>query len=188
MNKIIFNITALVVLAAGFTSCLKKETYPVIPAIEYKSFTALSADKALLVFTFTDGDGDIGLKPTENLNDSLYYYNLYIQTYYKNYQGIFKDTTIYYQSSYVVHVPKPYPNGHDSTVYTTKVDTGLIRQRIQYITNNNKDKALKGEIYVDLNGYRQRSFHKIIKYKFWMYDRSKNKSNVVETPELVIPY
>ncbi len=186
MNKVVFNITVLLLLLTGLSACLKKESYPDIPAIEYKSFTAENMDKALLVFKFTDGDGDIGLKPTENLTDSLYYYNLYIQTYYKNYQGIFKDTTIYYPVTYIVHVPTPYP-GHDSTVHTTKVDTGLIRQRIQFIENNNKDKALKGEIYVDLYGYRQKTAHKIIKYKFWMYDRAKNKSNVVETPELIVP-
>ncbi len=183
MSRLKEYTVALVVLATTLSSCLKKEIYPNEPQITYKSFNAQSIDKALLVFSFTDGDGDIGLKPNENLNvsgsDSIYYYNLYIKTYYKNYQGIFKDTAIYYTQTITL------PNGTTSTI--TKLDTGLIRQRIQFVSNNNKDKSLKGEIYVDLNGYRQSVKHKVIKYKFYMYDRSRNKSNVVESPELVVP-
>lgn len=183
MNRIVKYLCYSAIPAVFLCSCLKKESYPNEPVIEFKSFQPYDAYNALLVFKFTDGDGDIGLKPGENLTltgaDSTYYYNLYIKTYYKNYMGQFVDTAIYYTQTIQT----------DSGLLTiTKVDTGLIRQRIQYVENNSKDKALKGEIYVDLkNGYRQSTKHKVIKYKFYMYDRSRNKSNVVETPELNAP-
>src|ERR1700741_1772622 len=105
------------------SSCLKKETYPDEPVIEFKSFQAYDNYNALLVFKFTDGDGDIGLKADENLDltgsDSTYYYNLYKKTYYKNHLGQFVDTAIYYTQTIQT----------DSGLITvTSVDTGLIRQ------------------------------------------------------------
>ncbi|HWY36901.1 MAG TPA: hypothetical protein VNX68_19815 [Nitrosopumilaceae archaeon] len=171
-------------LSLILSSCLKKETYPDQPVIAYKSFSAYNGDKAQLVFSFTSGNGQIGLKSSENLNltgpDTIYYYNLYLHVYYKNYLGQFVDTAIYYTQT----MPNPSGPGY---ITVTHIDTGLIKQRIQYVPNTNKEPALKGEIYVDLNGYRQSSAHKIIKYKFYMYDRLRNKSNVAETPELQVP-
>ena len=169
-------LTILIILAAAFLvvhSCRKPaDKYPIEPQIEYKSFVAYDKYNALLTFKFTDGDGDIGLKPEDTLGDfnknSIYYYNLYIKTYYKNYQGIFTDTLIF-----------------DSQ--TSQIDSGLIRQRIQFIENDTKDQYLRGEIQVLLNGYRQSVNHKLIKYKIFMFDRSKNKSNEIETPELPVP-
>ncbi|MFL5754572.1 MAG: hypothetical protein ACJ76F_14260 [Bacteroidia bacterium] len=172
-------------LLAGliFPGCLKKESYPNEPVIEFKSFQAYDSYNALLVYKFTDGDGDIGLKADENLTltgaDSTYYYNLYIQVLHKDNTGQFVYSLIPYTQTIQT----------DSGLVTlTKIDSGLIRQRIQYVENTNKNKALKGEIYVDLkNGYRQSTSHKTLKYRFYMYDRSKNKSNVVESPELSAP-
>ncbi len=174
--------------ALFLASCLKKEVFPDEPVITYQSFTPKSIDQAQLVFSFTDGDGDVGLKQSDNVHlsgpDSIYYYNLYIKTYYKNYQGVFKDTFITYTQTITVF--NPQTSQYESKVITV-IDTGLIRQRIQYIPVNNKDKSVKGEIYVDLNGYRQSVKHKVIKYKFFIYDRAHHKSNVVETPELKVP-
>jgi hypothetical protein len=173
---------------AGFSglllcSCLKKESFPPEPIIAFKSFNAYDSYNGQLVFSFTDGDGDIGLKSDENLTlsgpDSIYYYNLYIKVLYKNSQGNFVDTTIYYTETISTDT---------GLVTVTKVDTGAIRQRIQFVENNNKDKALKGEIYVQLvNGYRQSTAHKTIKYRFYMYDRARNRSNIAESEELNVP-
>ena len=166
-------LLVLVSFGSLLFSCKKpSESYPNEPQIEFKSFAAFDKYNALLIYKFTDGDGDIGLKPEDTLGDfnknSIYYYNLYIKAYYKNAQGIFKDTLIF-------------------DTQTNQIDSGLIRQRIQYIENTTKDSYLRGEIQVSLNGYRQSTNHKIIKYKIFMYDRAKNKSNVIESPELLVP-
>ena len=47
-------------------SCSKREEFPDIPYIEYKSFVKIRNsqdidEKGILEFSFTDGDGDIGL-------------------------------------------------------------------------------------------------------------------------------
>jgi hypothetical protein len=67
------------------------------------------------------------------------------------------------------------------------VDTGLITQRIQFVEKTTKEDYLKGEFQINLNGYRQSSNHKVIKYKIYFYDRAQHKSNVLETPELIVP-
>ena len=156
-----------------FSSCKKNpDSYPVEPSIEYKEFIALNKYEAVLTLNFTDGDGDIGLKTTDTVGiydkSSPYYYNLYIKTYYKSSNGNFKDTLIY-------------------DMITNKIDTGLIRQRIQFVEKTTKDDFLKGQFIINLNGYRQSLAHKIIKYKIYFYDRAQHKSNIVETPELVVP-
>jgi hypothetical protein len=167
--KILFPIYVLLLL----NGCKKpSDSYTKEPKIEYKSFTAIDLYTAQLIFKFTDGDGDIGLRTGDTAGiysiNTPYYYNLYIKTYYKNYLGQYVDTAIFDQQ-------------------TNQIDSGLIRQRIQFIENETKEEYLRGEIIVDLYGYRQSTKHKNIKYKIFMYDRAKNKSNEIETPELIVP-
>ena len=70
----------------GLASCLKPESFPNEPSIEFVDFTALG-DSGRLTFNFTDGDGDIGLSQTQLSppfdTSSYFYYNLYIHYYEK---------------------------------------------------------------------------------------------------------
>ena len=168
-------LSSVVLIAAlvFLFSCKKsKESYPVEPKLEYKSFVAYDKYRAFMVLKFTDGDGDIGLKTSDTTGvydkSSQYYYNLYIKVFYKTTDGSFEDTAIY-------------------DILTNTVDTGLFRQRIQYVEKTNKEDYLKGEFEISLNGYRQLASHKIIKYKIYFYDRAQHISNVLETPELICP-
>jgi hypothetical protein len=170
MKYLALNIIFVLIL---ISSCKKNpDSYPIEPSIEYKEFLAANKYEAVLTLNFTDGDGDIGLKNSDTVGlydkSSPYYYNLYIKTYYKSSNGNFKDTLIY-------------------DVITNKIDTGLIRQRIQFVEKTTKDDFLKGQFIINLNGYRQSLAHKIIKYKIYFYDRALHKSNVIETPELIVP-
>jgi len=171
--RILFLISYCFFLLITFCSCKKNpDSYPIEPAIDFKDFSAINKYEAILTLNFTDGDGDIGLKTTDTVGvfgkTSPYYYNLYIKTLYKSTNGIFKDTIIY-------------------DVITNKLDSGLIRQRIQFVEKTTKEDYLKGQFIVNLNGYRQSLSHKIIKYKIYFYDRALHKSNVIETPELFVP-
>lgn len=160
------------VLTALFSCKKSNESYPDTPVIEYKSFEAYDKYTAFMVLKFTDGDGDIGLRTSDTSGmydkSTPYYYNLYIKCFYKAADGSFKDTSIY-------------------DLQTNSIDTGLFKQRIQYVENTTKDKYLKGEFEISLNGYRQLSSHKTIKYRIYFYDRALHKSNVLETPELIVP-
>lgn len=52
---------------AGISSCIKAPTYPIVPAIEFVSVSSQylkSGTIDSLVFSFTDGDGDIGVNPS----------------------------------------------------------------------------------------------------------------------------
>ena len=51
---------AIVFISLCLFSCLKPVTYPNEPEIEYVSFES-SSDSGKITFSFTDGDGNIGL-------------------------------------------------------------------------------------------------------------------------------
>ncbi|NLE62921.1 MAG: hypothetical protein GX612_03675 [Bacteroidales bacterium] len=69
------------------TACRKIKTFPDTPYIEFVSFTKTQLQvpqKGILCIYFTDGDGDIGLKPDENDTS----YNFFID-YYEKQNGNF---------------------------------------------------------------------------------------------------
>jgi hypothetical protein len=170
-SKILYFLFILIIIV--FSSCKKNpDSYPIVPEIDFKSFIPSNKYEAVLTLTFTDGDGDIGLKTSDTIGiydkSSPYYYNLYIKTLYKSSNGIFKDTLIY-------------------DVLTNKIDSGLIKQRVQFVEKTTKEDYLKGHFVINLNGYRQSLSHKTIKYKIYFYDRALHKSNEIETPELIVP-
>jgi hypothetical protein len=142
-------------------SCNEEVIYPVVPAIKYKGFTIEKSvsgkDSALkLTITYTDGDGDLGLRQSDTNTPfaGIYYYNLYID---------------YYELI----------GGKWQQVARSTFDTNTIRfrYRFPYLSSNSDNKALRGEIE---NSFDLPSRDKIttIKLKFYIYDRKLHKSNV----------
>ncbi|MFP4022943.1 MAG: hypothetical protein ACLFVR_00345 [Thiohalospira sp.] len=92
-------------------SCEKEKQYADIPEIKFKSFiiekeleNGFENTIGRLIFSFTDGDGDIGNNPnTEPQNDSINpeNYNAYITRYYKINDQLIRDTTISYIIPYM---------------------------------------------------------------------------------------
>ncbi|MBQ0130567.1 MAG: hypothetical protein KBT57_12145, partial [bacterium] len=86
------------ILLFAVAACQKKVEYPIEPKIAYTGFTYLiNADstfsgQGVLSFSYTDGDGDLGLDVSDSLppfnNNSPYYYNLIID-YQKFENGVF---------------------------------------------------------------------------------------------------
>lgn len=158
---------SMILLVGGsFSSCVKKEKYPDEPVIEFidliKVNNALGVDeKGILVFSFTDGDGDLGLEQGDTFppfnRQSEYYYNLFIDFY-------------ELQMDSLVKIPLEIP----------------MHQRIPNLTPEGQSKAIKGEIEAELFINNPLSPYDTIAFEFYIYDRALNKSNVVRTPLIVI--
>lgn len=156
---------ALIVGMLFFASCMKKEVYPDIPEIAFQSFTiefdtGLYARRGYLTISFKDGNGDIGLRPEQNQppfdTGGIYYYN-YIIDYYEKQNGIFVKVVL----------DPPY------------------NARIPYLTPDDPNKAIKG-IIVDTLIMNPHPEFDTVKFKFFIYDRALNKSNVDSTPPIIL--
>jgi len=73
-------IFAAIAILAG---CIRQETFPPEPVIRFKSIRT-TPDSAVITMTFTDGDGDFGLRQSDTTGifaDCLRRYNLYFEYY-----------------------------------------------------------------------------------------------------------
>jgi len=142
------------------SGCFKNEEYPNEPIIADPVF-AFSGDSALLTFSFTDGDGDIGLAPEDTLApfnpDSYYHYNLYV--------GYFeKDDEEGWQ---------PGLDAENDTIY--------FKYRIKPIIVKGKARGIKGTMDVTMiNFYNPLSTDSdTVKYTIKLIDNALNESNVI---------
>lgn len=149
----------LVLLAAG---CLQIEDLPPEPTIEFVSFEQLG-DSASLVFSFEDGDGDIGLAEADTTGSFApgepFHFNLFIE-YFEMQNGDWVQ----------INLPLPY------------------RYRIPVITPTGQNKLLEGEIAVALAPFPTdpNTPHDTVKYSVQLADRALNLSNLVETGTIVV--
>lgn len=178
MRKLFSKILILALVGGiAFVSCRKFEEYPDIPAITYSNFLVLInqetgiTERGVLVFTYTDGDGDLGLASGDTMapfnRDSEYYYNLIIKYYEKQF-GEF------------VEVPLLSWN-NDSSYY----DTLTFNSRFPVLTPESGNQAIKGVFEDTLFIYNPISEFDTIKFKAFIYDRALNKSNEIETPPII---
>lgn len=153
-------------------ACKKPVQYPDTPSIKYESFEIIDSIDLLdqkmkygiLVFSFIDGDGDLGLESDDTLppfdTSSVYYNNLFItMRQYKNdsLQEVNLETPLYYR----------------------------IRPRFE---SSGQNKTLKGKIRVkfEYNNFFL-SKYDTIKYYFYILDRSHNQSNTAESNTIILP-
>jgi hypothetical protein len=158
----------LVLFVSGllfFTSCMKKETYPDIPQIEFAGWqsvfdTGQFPKRGILAITFKDGNGDIGLNPADTFppfnKQGDYYYN-YVFIYYEKQMGTY-----------------------------VKIDLDPpFSARIPILTPDNPNKAIKG-IIVDTLALNPHPLFDTIRFDLFIYDRALHKSNVVTTPDIIL--
>ncbi len=155
-------ILFVVVIAFCFSGCFKPEEFSHVPAIRFKSFEQLK-DSGKMVVSFTDGDGDIGVLAFGGIPlDSSE--NLFLEYYEKD----------------------------DGQGFVQGLDTNnlpiVFKYLIKDITPQGQNKALKGEIEVTLEPW----FYNFtspesdtLLYKIVLIDRAGNRSNVLETPEII---
>ncbi len=153
-------------------SCSKEKNYPVEPIIEYKEFIYnYNTQKASLVISFTDGDGDIGLRSDQIYppfdSTSIYHYNYYIYIYEKI-NGNF--------IPFVVFNPSTQQN-----------DTIIFKYRIPYIEPVSANGSLKGEFStrLDIDLMLPYLHSDTVKFDAYIYDRKLHKSNTISTAEIV---
>lgn len=148
-------------------SCIDRETYPIEPVITYKTFyiveDSISAQETgVIVISFTDGNGDIGLNPSDTIapyhSGGDYYFN-FVLYFYKS------------QGADFVRIDIPYSS------------------RIPPINPDDFDQNLKGEIYweIDLAILRAALPDKRFKFEAFIYDRALNKSNTIMSPVINLP-
>ncbi|MEW6468066.1 MAG: hypothetical protein AB1458_04040 [Bacteroidota bacterium] len=145
--------------AAAFGSCVREEQFPIEPHITYKSFTNHGDGSATIVFSFTDGDGDIGIEEGETGSNFFLYY------YYKDANNNFV----------------PYDNP------MTQVQDTLTRayavSPIYHVNPGKKKKSSKGEIQVLLNP-PVFGAPETFKFACLLVDRAGRQSNLELTPVL----
>jgi hypothetical protein len=156
---ILFTVFALV-----FLSCTKEEQFPIVPEIKYESFIRLFNpnsglfERGVLTISFTDGDGDIGLRPSDTVPP--YDYNLFI-----DYFEIQNGDTV------KVAIIDPI-----------SLDTITFNQRIPILTPGGSNKSIKGEIEDTLFIYNYSSPFDTIMFELYIVDRALHQSNVIQTP------
>jgi hypothetical protein len=148
-------------LAVGFLSCMKPKEFPPEPQIEFVAMERIRPDSAHFIFTFQDGDGDLGLDDSDIYppfdEDSPYYHNCII-----NYYELQNGTWVLI-------------NPDDPFAY-----------RFPRIPVQGRYKAVQGEILIrfEFRYFDVNSPFDTIKYSCFIYDRAHNKSNIIETPAM----
>lgn len=152
-----FSKKLFLVIIAGcfFSSCLKKTEYPVEPIIKYVDFIP-SGDSARFIFSFTDGDGDIGVSQSDTV--APYDYNMFLK-YFEKQNGIFVEILPTVPFNY--RIPVITPEGQNKTL------EGEIAIRINFY-------------------YNPFSPYDTIKYSAYIMDRALHKSNTIETREIIV--
>lgn len=170
MLKIVF----IIALAAVLFSCNKEKNFSEVPFLRYEGFEQIKNAQGkdsigILKLYFTDGDGDLGLRPSDTLPPynagSLFYYN-FIINYYEKRNGLFEKVVI----------APPIPGA----------DTISNNSRIPFLTPQGQNKALEGSLIMELFTNNPLSTYDTVMYDAYIIDRALNKSNVVKSPELII--
>jgi hypothetical protein len=164
------------------SGCKKGEIYPDIPSIEFKSyyFTSDPLDSSTkyigIIFSYKDGDGDIGLNPEDTLppyNSVIGPNNVELNPYYNNLRVDYlalKDGEFQ---------PVIIPNTTDSVIKLA---------RIQNITPDGKHKAIRGDIdYWGTEFVPFEGVSKTIRLRIKIYDRALHQSNTIESPVITLP-
>lgn len=162
-------LSVIIIQLLFISGCSKDYDYPDEPVLQFREFRFVQnpegiVTSGILVLEFTDGDGDIGLGQEDTLPPfeygSEYYYNFIIDLYTKQ-EG--------------QYVPVVFPD----TTFT-------FNSRIPRIVLSGNSKAIKGDLEYTFDLLIMKPFlpSDTIMMKTYITDRSLNKSNIVQTPDI----
>lgn len=168
-------IIALIAVAFAGQSCLKSEEFPAEPRLEYIDFTN-DPENAIMRFSFTDGDGNVGLNDNDTLapfnptNDppNLNHWNLWIRYYVK-----IDGEWFAYQSE--------DPDG------LRYLDPNSTFTRIPRLDPEGQNKSLEGEVIIDMTGWYPLTSADTVRYGVVLLDRDLNRSNEARSEIIVNP-
>ena len=144
-------------LGVMFFGCKPDPTFPAIPALSFKEFRQpAGTDSLVVVFSFTDGDGDIGVAPTDTTP------NMMLTLYTQDANGNF------------VVCDDPSTVATDSLVY---------KYRIPNLTAGQI--GLEGDIYLTIEN-KNFLPSDTLQFNSFLLDQSENKSNTVRTETVIL--
>ena len=144
---------------------MKKQSYSDVPEIGFLGFemiydTAQVVRTGILSISYQDGNGDIGLSPSDTFppyqKNGPYYYN-YVIMYFEKQNGVYKQ----------IDLNPPFSS------------------RIPVLTPLDPGRAIKGTITNTMTLDPHPLFD-TIQFQAFIYDRGLHKSNVITTPEIIL--
>jgi len=171
-------IIGLLLLALAVYSCRKPVEYPIEPKIEYQGFTYLiNADstfsgEGIVSFSYTDGDGDLGLDDSDTLPPfgfhDTHYYNMVID-YMTCVNGEFVKTPL---------LSPHVPNSPADTLVL--YDTVTFNARFKRLRDSEEPKAISGTMEYKLTVQNPFSPNDTVKFEIRIFDRALHESNVIQ--------
>lgn len=154
----------IVLIGVLMNSCKPDAEFPIEPYLEYKSF--MEKGDSTMIFKFTDGDGNVGLNSQDTFPpfnatsnpSNLYHWNLWMK-YWEMIDGEWIEIPLIPEAAY---------------------------SRIRRLDPQGQNKALQGEVMVDMGGWYPLTLADTIRFSFVLVDRDKNESNEAFS-EMLIP-
>lgn len=158
-------------LGLFFGSCRPESEFPNEPEIKFESFIQENdegQEVATLTFSFTDGDGNLGLDQADTtgnfcIDSCFYYYNLFCN-YYEKQEG---EWVHYSYEEEDILVPFYY--------------------RVPRVIPNGQNPSLEGKIDVFMNTYYLPTLYDTCRFELFLVDRDLNHSNTILTREFIKP-
>ncbi|WP_192820662.1 hypothetical protein [Rufibacter sp. LB8] len=170
----------------GIGSCTQDPEFPDVPSLTFREVEQSVitipnqgiAESLILVLRFQDGNGDLGLSSDRSrfpqdfagdfADNMAYHFNIVVKTYKKNTAGDF--LPLVFQT-----VPVSYSG------------------RFPRVSTEDREEPLEGDIRYTLNFVKATTgnFIKrgdVLRFEVFIYDRSKNKSNTVMSPDVTFTY
>ena len=160
-------------------ACQKQVEYPIEPKIAYEGFTYLMnpdstfSGEGVISFSYTDGDGDLGLDDSDTLPPfgfhDTYYYNMVVD-YLKSENGVFVKTPL---------LSPHVPTSPDDTL--ALYDTVTFNARFKRLRDSEEPKAISGSMDYKLTVQNPFSPDDTVKFEIRILDRALHESNVIQT-------
>lgn len=171
MKKLTF--IGLLFMTLAICSCQEQVEYPIEPRIEYQGFTYLInpdstfSGEGVVSFSYTDGDGDLGLDEGDTLPPfgfhDAHYYNMVVD-YMKSVNGEFVKTPLLSWNP-----------------QTQSYDTVTFSARFRRLRDSEEPKAISGTMDYKLTVQNPLSPNDTIKFEIHILDRALHESNVIQT-------
>jgi len=160
------------------SGCGRIESYSEVPEIHFKKLVFVDSldalgeilKKAVITFSFIDGDGDLGVRPQEKNPDGTY----------KPGGGL---SRVYYtwhqKKSDGTYEPYQFPEG-DVTI-SSEIPYSSVMDKSEA-----QNQTLKGTIQIKLDTPKKPKEVDIMRIEFYITDRANHQSNIEYTPDFSI--